>query len=61
MEMKPFALVEKFILLAFIDKVEEVVVEAGEEEYPLTIERLEKPKAKRGKKEEERKARQYTG
>ena len=53
MEMKPFALVEKFILLAFIDKVEEVVVEAGEEEYTLTIERLEKPKAKRGKKEEE--------
>ncbi|NLY89633.1 MAG: DUF4340 domain-containing protein [Firmicutes bacterium] len=59
MEMKPFALVEKFILLAFIDKVEEVVVEAGEEEYTLTIERLEKPKAKRGKKEEEESAAIY--
>ena len=53
MEMKPFALVEKFILLAFIDKVEEVIVETGEEEYSLTIERVEKPEIERKKKGEE--------
>lgn len=53
MEIKPFALVEKFILLAFIDRVEQVLIEDGQEEYSLTIERIEKPEAKRGKGEEE--------
>ncbi len=53
MELKPFNLVEKFILLAFIDRVERVLVEAGEEKYALTIEREEKPRAKKGKGEEE--------
>lgn len=47
MGIRPFALVEKFILLAFIDKVDKVIIDTGEEEYVLTIERALKAKTKK--------------
>ena len=59
MELKPFDLVEKFVLLAFIDRVKQVRIEAGGKEYTLTIERVEKPQAKKRKGEEEESAAVY--